>query len=43
MHAKRFMRAMQENIERYENVHGKIQDLEQVEIPMNFGGPTAQA
>jgi hypothetical protein len=43
MHAKRFMRAMQENIERYENVHGKIQDLEQVEIPLNFGGPTAQA
>jgi hypothetical protein len=43
MHAKRFMRAMQENIERYEAVHGKIQDLEQVEIPMNFGGPTAQA
>ena len=43
MHAKRFMRAMQENIERYESVHGKIQDLEQVEIPLNFGGPTAQA
>ncbi len=43
MHAKRFMRAMQENIERYENVHGKIQDLEQVEIPLNLGGPTAQA
>lgn len=43
MHAKRFMRALQENIERYENANGKIQDLEQIEIPMNFGGPTAQA
>ena len=43
MHAKRFMRAMQENIERYEAQNGKIQDLEQVEIPLNFGGPTAQA
>ena len=43
MHAKRFMRALEDNIERYEAVHGKIQDLEQVEIPMNFGGPTAQA
>src|SRR6478609_7430451 len=43
MHAKRFMKALIENIERYENVHGKIQDIEQVEIPLNFGGPTAQA
>jgi hypothetical protein len=43
MHAKRFMKAMTENIERYEAAHGHIQDLEQVEIPMNFGGPTAQA
>lgn len=43
MHAKRFMKAMQDNIERYENSHGKIQDLEQVEIPLTFGGPTAQA
>src|SRR6266540_1886859 len=43
MHAKRFMRALNENIERYEAANGKIQDLEQIEIPMNFGGPTAQA
>jgi hypothetical protein len=43
MHAKRFMRAMQENIDRYETANGPIQDLEQIEIPMNFGGPTAQA
>ena len=43
MHAKRFMKAMIDNIEKYEAVNGSIQDLEQIEIPMNFGGPTAQA
>jgi ribonuclease BN (tRNA processing enzyme) len=43
MHAKRFMKALQENIERYEASNGAIKDLEQIEIPMNFGGPTAQA
>ncbi len=43
MHAKRFMKALTENIERYESVNGSIQDLEQIEIPLNFGGPTAQA
>lgn len=43
MHAKRFMKAMAENIERYEAAHGMVQDLEQIEIPMNFGGPNAQA
>ena len=43
MHAKRFMKAMIDNVEKYEAVNGAIQDLEQIEIPMNFGGPTAQA
>lgn len=42
-HAKRFMKALIENVGRFEDSHGNIQDLEQVEIPMNFGGPTAQA
>jgi len=42
-HAKRFMKALAENIERYEAGNGPIKDLEQIEIPMNFGGPTAQA
>jgi hypothetical protein len=42
-HAKRFMKALAENIERYEAGNGSIKDLEQIEIPMNFGGPTAQA
>lgn len=43
MHAKKFMKAMVENIQRYEAANGTIKDLEQIEIPMNFGGPTAQA
>ncbi len=43
MHAKRFMKAMVENIQRYEAANGAIKDLEQIEIPMTFGGPTAQA
>ena len=43
MHAKRFLKALEDNVNRYEAANGSIQDLEQVEIPLNFGGPTAQA
>lgn len=42
-HAKRFLRAMSENIARYEKQHGAIQDVEQPNIPLNFGGPAGQA
>ncbi len=42
-HAKRFMKALTENVVRFETANGKIQDLEDVQLPMNFGGPTAQA
>ena len=42
-HAKRFMKAMMENIEKYEVINGVIKDLEEIQLPMNFGGPTAQA
>lgn len=42
-HAKRFMKALTENVQRFEAANGKIQDLEEVQIPMNFGGPSAQA
>jgi hypothetical protein len=37
------MKAMVENIKKFESANGIIQDMEQVEIPFNFGGPTAQA
>ncbi len=43
MHAKRFLKALEDNVNRYEAANGTIQDLEQVELPLNFGGPTAQA
>ncbi len=42
-HAKRFMKAMIDNVKKFETVNGTIQDIEAVELPLNFGGPTAQA
>lgn len=42
-HAKRFMKAMIENVQKFEAANGVIQDMEALEIPFTFGGPTAQA
>lgn|SRR5574343_122093 len=42
-HAKRFMKAMIDNIKKFEAVNGPIQDMDQVEVPFTFGGPPAQA
>jgi len=42
-HAKRLMRAITENIGKYEAINGTIKDLEEIQLPLNFGGPTAQA
>lgn len=42
-HAKRLMRALADNVQKYEAVHGPIREAEMPEIPMNFGGPPAQA
>src|ERR1700741_5492125 len=42
-HAKRLMKALTENIGRYETANGQIKDREEVQIPFNFGGPAAQA
>ena len=42
-HAKRLMAALQDNISKYEAVHGTIKQTEGIGIPMNFGGPAAQA
>lgn len=41
-HAKRFLKALGENIHRFEVAHGEIKDSEQPPIPLNFG-PTGQA
>ena len=45
-HAKRLMAALKDNIGKYEAIHGTIKNIEgsgTPVIPMNFGGPTAQA
>lgn len=41
-HAKRLLKALGDNISRFENAHGEIMDYEQPPIPLNFG-PTGQA
>jgi len=41
-HAKRFMKALADNIHKFEKVHGEIKEFDQPQIPMNFG-PTGQA
>lgn len=45
-HAKRLMFALQDNIKKYESNHGPIKNADKPGgpvIPMNFGGPTAEA
>ncbi|HNQ60929.1 MAG TPA: DUF3467 domain-containing protein [Bacteroidia bacterium] len=42
-HAKRLLAAIQDNVSKYESVHGTIKQTEGIGIPMNFGGPAAQA
>lgn len=44
-HAKRLMRALNDNLSKYEAQHGPISEGEGPAgaLPMNFGGPTAQA
>ncbi|MDX9695011.1 MAG: DUF3467 domain-containing protein [Bacteroidales bacterium] len=44
-HAKRLMSALKDNIAKYESVHGQIKKSDDGGhmMPMNFGGPTAQA
>lgn len=42
-HAKRLLNALSDNIQKFESVNGAIKDVEEVQIPMQFGGPTAMA
>lgn len=45
-HAKRLLLALQDNISKFESIHGEIKNIDQgggPNVPMNFGGPTAQA
>ncbi len=41
--AKRYMKALQDNIQKYEQTFGVIEDHESQMPPMNFGPPTTQA
>ncbi|WP_010519806.1 DUF3467 domain-containing protein [Croceivirga radicis] len=41
-HAKKFLKALNDNVQRFENAHGAIKDYEQPPIPLNFG-PTGEA
>ncbi|MGZ8505338.1 MAG: DUF3467 domain-containing protein [Flavitalea sp.] len=42
-HAKRFMKALIDNVNRFEAANGTIKEQEQVNVPFNFGGTTGQA
>lgn len=45
-HAKRLLNALGDNLSKFESVHGKIKEPEpggNPNMPMNFGGPAAQA
>jgi hypothetical protein len=45
-HAKRLLKALEDNVEKFEKVHGPVKNIEPHSgpiIPMNFGGPTGQA
>lgn len=41
-HAKKFLKALNDNVARFEKAHGTIKDYEQPPIPINFG-PTGEA
>lgn len=42
-HAKRLMKALVENVKKFEAANGTIQDMEAIDVPFTFGAPTAQA
>jgi len=45
-HAKRLMKALNDNIQRYEAIHGPIKNVDDQSgpvMPMNFGTPPAEA
>ena len=46
-HAKRLLMALQDNVKKFESIHGPIKNIkagsDPMMPPMNFGGPAAQA
>lgn len=41
-HAKKFLKALTDNVQRFEEANGHIKDYDQPPIPLNFG-PTGEA
>ena len=41
-HAKRLLKAIADNVQRFESMHGEIKDYQQSTMPINFG-PTGDA
>ena len=41
--AKRLLKALGDNVRKYEQTFGVIKEQKGLQIPMNFGGPTAKA
>ncbi len=41
-HAKRFLKALADNVQKFERSHGEIKDYEQPPIPLSFG-PAGEA
>ena len=41
-HAKRLLKALSDNVNKFEQAHGEIKDYEHPPIPLNFG-PTGEA
>lgn len=42
-HAKRLLRALQDNVRKFESMHGELKDTEMDQMPYNLFGPNAQA
>jgi len=42
-HAKRLLKALNENVAKFESVNGTIEETEVNAMGLSFGGPTAQA
>ena len=41
-HTKRLLKAIADNVQRFESMHGEIKDYQQSTMPINFG-PTGEA
>ncbi len=42
-HAKRLLKALQDNVKKFESLHGEIKEADLDQFNFNMGGPTAQA